>query len=226
MDLIVDLNFYFVGTPGLNSNTASDDADFQEMLSQFDDAYAQAGVQLGSIRYLDVLGDVADRYEIIHSQEEVFELVTLSRQPGPDRDDLLSANVFFNRGFGGAMSGVLGVSAGIPGAPGIHGSPGTGLVFSAGPLGNSRNNRMVGQTMAHELGHFVGLFHTTERMGGGTDQLDDTPICEEISDAMADCPDLSNLMFPVAAWDGLAEISTGQASIIRANPLTKPEAEP
>ena len=217
--LVVDMNFYFVGAPGLDSQTAPTDRDFQEMLEQFDLAYEQAGVELGELRYFDVIGDVEERFQIIRSQDEVFELVQLSRQPGETRDDLLRVNVFFNQGFGGQMGGVLGVSAGIPGAMGLHSAEATGLVFSASNLGG-RGNAQVGQTLAHELGHFLGLFHTTEQRGGA-DHLEDTPECETIGEGLGDCPDLQNLMFPVAAWSGTAQVSLGQTVIVRANPLTK-----
>lgn len=220
--LYVDINFYFVGAPGLSAEIAEEDPDFLGMLEYFRMTYAQAMVELGDVRYFDVTGDVRDDYATIFSQEEVFDLVQLSRQPGESREDLLSVNVFFVRGFAGQMSGVLGVSAGIPGVPGIHGSPGTGLVFASEYLGGRDGNQLVGQTLAHELGHFLGLFHTTEQQGGGQDHLDDTPACDDIEDGLAGCPDLNNLMFPVAAWDGLAEVSAGQALIVRANPLTKP----
>ncbi len=221
--LEVDINFYFVDVSGLNASSAPDDPAFQDMVAQFNLAFAQAGVQLGEVQYLDVLGDVADRYSIIREQDAVFEMVTLSRQPGPTRDDLLRVNVFFNNGFAGEMFGVLGVSAGIPGAAGLHGAQATGLVFSAESLGSERGNRTVGQTLAHELGHFLGLFHTTERISGGgqQDQLEDTPNCPGILDDMSSCPDLNNLMFPVAGWNGTASVSAGQSVIIRANPLTK-----
>lgn len=219
--LTADINFYFVGIAGLNSNTAPDDPDFQDMVDQFNVAYAQSGVTLGEVRYLDVLGTVADEYQIIRDQDAVFDLVQLSRQPGATLDDLLRVNVFFIEGFGGEMFGTLGVSAGIPGAMGLHGAEATGLVFSADNLGGERGNRLVGQTLAHELGHFLGLFHTTERIGGARDHLDDTPICLTISEGTRDCPDLSNLMFPIAGWEGVAEITAGQTLIVRANPLTK-----
>ncbi len=219
--LVVDVNFYFVGVDGLSSRTAADDEDFQQMLDEFHAAYAQANISFADVRYLDVVGDVADRFSVIRSEDAMRDLVSLSRQPGERRTDLLSVNVFFVRGFSGDMSGTLGVSSGIPGVPGIHGSPGTGLVFSAGGLGSSRGNRTVGQTLAHELGHFLGLFHTTEQNNAGVDQLDDTPVCLDIGRGNPDCPDIENLMFPVAAWSGLAQITPGQALILRANPLTK-----
>jgi hypothetical protein len=119
------------------------------------------------------------------------------------------------------MGGVLGVSAGIPGAAGVHGSPGTGLVFSADNLRGAGGATLVGQVLAHEFGHFIGLFHTTESQGGGTDQLDDTPVCDIRNTSLQNCPDASNLMFPTALFRNFLEVSDGQILIARANPLTK-----
>jgi hypothetical protein len=191
------------------------------MLAAFDTAWGQAGIVRGDVRFIDVTGDVAERFSVLRQQDEVFELVQLSRQPGDTLSDLLSVNVFFIRGFAGEMGATLGVSAGIPGVAGIHGSPGTGLVFSANNLGRRGGNELTGQTLAHELGHFLGLFHTTERNFGGTDPIDDTPVCPDIGSGNPNCPDVDNLMFPLASWSGVAEITAGQSVVLRANPLTR-----
>lgn len=220
-DLVVDVNFYFVGVPGLNADNAEDSDSFQAMLAEFDNVWRQGGIRLGDVQYYDVTGDVSDQYAVIREQNAVFDLVQLSRQPGTTRGDLLSTNVFFIQGFAGEMGGVLGVSAGIPGAAGVHGSPGTGLVFSADNLRGAGGATLVGQVLAHEFGHFIGLFHTTESQGGGTDQLDDTPVCDIRNTNLQNCPDASNLMFPTALFRNFLEVSDGQILIARANPLTK-----
>jgi hypothetical protein len=74
--------------------------------------------------------------------------------------------------------------------------------------------------MAHEIGHYLGLFHTTETDGSTTDPLDDTPNC--VGRAFPDaCPDLTNLMFPYAGSDHTV-ITSDQAFQLAANPLTRP----
>lgn len=220
-DIELDLNIYLVGIPGLNADTAANDEDFQGVIAELQRVYAQAGIAVGRVRFLDVEGEVADRFTVIREQSEVYELVKLSRQPGPDLADLLSVNVFFIRGFAGTeMGGTLGISSGIPGAGGLHGSASSGLVFSSSSLGSRDGNRYVGQTLAHEIGHYLGLFHTTEVRNLGRDQLDDTPTCPEIGNGDPSCPDGTNLMFPIANWRENALLSTGQALILRANPLT------
>ncbi len=224
--LVVDLNFYFVGADGLTAETAVGDPAFARLIESFNSVYSTANVEVGEVRYFDVGGDILDRFQVIRDSNEVYELVRLSRQPGSTRDALLSANVFFIQGFAGQSSSVLGISTGIPGAAGVHGQAGTGLVFSAEYLrqtGNVNGPQLVGQVLAHELGHYLGLFHTTEQSGGQFDQLDDTERCSTIENGnLAACADYNNLMFPIAAIRNTLELSDGQVSIIRANPLTKP----
>ena len=140
-------------------------------------------------------------------------------------------NIFLINGFGSEMRGVLGISPGIPGAAGLHGSPASGVIFATeGLLGQGNafysGNDLLGQTMAHEVGHFLGLFHTTELGGRSADPISDTPECPsgDISDynRIVNCPDYSNLMFPTASFRNSVEVSAQQAEILRGNPLIRP----
>lgn len=68
--------------------------------------------------------------------------------------------------------------------------------------------------VAHELGHFLGLNHTTS-MEGQDDGLSDTPLCgASIEGDMASCPDANNLMF--VAQGGTA-LTPGQLQVIHAS---------
>ena len=75
------------------------------------------------------------------------------------------------------------------------------------------------------MGHFLGLFHTTEQ-NGEVDVLEDTPFCslgEEsgVLPDVAECPDGTNLMFPFAREDGVPQdvISEHQRFVIYNSPL-------
>ena len=229
----LDVNFYFVDVPGLNSDTAEDDVDWQQVEDEFAEILGQAGVfvDVDAAFYYDIEGDDAERYTYVRSQEAVGELVRLSEDQGNLREDVLSMNIFMIRAFnmgGGGGGQVLGISPGIPGAAGLHGSPSSGVVFATeGMLGRSGwfdGNSMLAQTMAHEVGHFLGLFHTTE-IYGGADPLGDTPQCPQ-SDIQSyrheACPDYDNLMFPTAGFRDQVTLTSQQIEILVGNPLIKP----
>jgi hypothetical protein len=69
-------------------------------------------------------------------------------------------------------------------------------------------------TCAHEVGHYLGLYHTSESDGRLHDPIADTPEC----DGGTACTDASNVMF----WTGggrRSQLSAGQAAVMRHHPL-------
>jgi hypothetical protein len=214
----VDLNIHFVGTRGINAENAEGHEGFQTALQRFDEIYGPAGVSIRNIRYQDSPPEVSSRFRILRSQEAAFQLVATSEKPGESEDEVLSINVFIIDQFAISGGSILGISAGLPGAAGFHGGRSSGLVFTASVLGNPR---LLGQVLAHEVGHYLGLFHTTEQGGRSFDPLDDTDQCQRRQwDNPERCPDINNLMFPFAG-DAHATISEAQTSVLHANPLVK-----
>jgi hypothetical protein len=224
----IDMNVYLVGIPGTNARTAPSDPDLQELLAAFDEIYGQIGIRLGEVRYYDIDGDAEDAYQILRNDAQVEELVALSDLPGASYDEVLSVNVFFVRAmaFEGGAGGAIGISSGLPGPAALHGMGASGVVFTSEYLGETfrdgggtvDGNDYTAQIFAHEVGHYLGLFHTSEQQGSGFDPITDTPECS--GEQWPRCADINNLMFPFA---GIAhtEISAGQASVLRVNPLTK-----
>ena len=224
----IDLNIYLVDV-GISAASAPRDANLNALLDQFERVYEGAGIRLGEVRYFNIEGEAAQRYSVIRSELEMGQLLTFTEPPGPTKDDVLSLNVVFIQTFalpnGG---GVLGISPGLPGPAGLHGTPNSGVVFTAEFLGQQfregggrvvDGNTYTGNVLAHETGHYLGLFHTTETDQRTTDPLRDTPNCRG-SDFPFGCPDETNLMFPLAGL-GHSEVTPGQIAVIQANPLTK-----
>jgi hypothetical protein len=102
------------------------------------------------------------------------------------------------------QEGLFGVSAGIPGT--TTPSPHTFVVLSwlthAGRDGEFDDGeiRLMGETMAHEMGHYTGLFHPVESDFQAWDALGDTDHCEGSSSCERELGE--NLMFPYPLCDG------------------------
>ncbi|MEC8939319.1 MAG: zinc-dependent metalloprotease family protein, partial [SAR324 cluster bacterium] len=87
-----------------------------------------------------------------------------------------AVNLFFIKDF--SSSGILGIAAGMPGSMGIANSwNGVLIGLMAHASGSTLNSQLLGETAAHEMGHQLGLFHTTEMGGTVFDILTDTPEC-------------------------------------------------
>lgn len=103
----------------------------------------------------------------------------------------------------GGESYWLGFAGGIPGSP-LPGQSSGVLVSWLGAAGtdgefDDEEVRIFGETMAHEVGHFQGLFHPVEDGFDYFDALDDTPECTNANtceNALA-----PNLMFPYTVCD-------------------------
>ena len=89
-----------------------------------------------------------------------------------------AVNLFFIEDYSGSLSGILGNAAGIPGSMGIANSwNGVLNSLSAHASGTTLDSQLLGETAAHEMGHQLGLFHTTETGGTVFDILTDTAEC-------------------------------------------------
>lgn len=211
------LNLYFVGVPGVTANSAERDADIQAMMRMMRGIYSKMNIEVEVAQYIDAEQQVASSYRIIRDLYDVFNLVATSTEPDQDP---LSVNVFLIEDFNVSDApGLLGISTGIPGMGGFHGSAASGLVFSTASLG--QDNKTLGQTLAHEVGHYLGLRHTSEHLGVAEDPITDTPSCR-VPDLPLICQDSSNFMFPFAlGGDKQTGATRGQGFVLRHNPLVQ-----
>ena len=91
-----------------------------------------------------------------------------------------TVNLFFVEDQPSSETAILGVSAGVPGTMGIA-SSWNGVInyLSAHATGTDQtlNTQVLAETAAHEMGHWLGLFHTTESNGASFDPISDTAEC-------------------------------------------------
>ena len=93
-----------------------------------------------------------------------------------------AVNIFFIEDYSGSGSGMLGNAAGMPGSMGdVNSWNGVLASLTAHASVTALDAQLLGETAAHEMGHQLGLFHTTEEGGTTFDILSDTPECASSS---------------------------------------------
>jgi hypothetical protein len=190
----VDLAIYLVdgSVPAAN---AVNDTGYQRMLRRVAADLARGGICVQSVTYYDVPAWAQARWALVEVGSirtsdpcsDYRQLFTLAG-PGnvvsmflvPQITDLDAPGGNRTVGYDGAIPGVStfnGTTAGgaIASAADLHTPTGCGSAFSidCGP-------DVVGETVAHEVSHALGLFHTTESTGASSEDFDpltDTPEC-------------------------------------------------
>jgi hypothetical protein len=214
----------------------SSDPNLQMMLDETKKILSQAGFEVGELNVIQLDTEQANRLTFVDTSidanqngqaDDLDELFRLSGGAGNDY-----MNVFLVRFISGG--GILGIAGGIPGPQIIQGTAHSGVAVNMlGGLGFLAPSflRTQGATIAHELGHLLGLFHTTESEGDFFDPISDTPEChaseyDKNHDGMVDADecasvDGTNLMFWASASFPQETLSATQLKTIGANPAVK-----
>ncbi len=171
------MEFVMVGLPGINATNARENEAFMAFVKSLEKELAGAKVEL-VWDVVDFKGDV-DKFTVLEiSDDDLTEFNALLKQGKPSSKRVI--NVFMVQEISNLSAGsatILGLSAGPPGSAGLSGTSKSGLAVSALDLEHAPED--VSMILSHELGHFLGLFHTTEKNGSKHDPLSDTPECLE-----------------------------------------------
>ena len=185
----IDVAFYLVDAAGLTSETAPLNAHVKRMISTLASIYAQAGICLGSVTFYDVPAWAQAKYSNGLSVDktgpcdELNQMFTLARA-GNTLNFFLVGEISSTN----ARGTVVGVDGAIPGASTLGGTIHSGAAVSAADLtaGTCSGSAIdlahcgadvVAYIAAHEGGHWMGLYHTTEAPGDYFDPLSDTATC-------------------------------------------------
>ena len=185
----LDMAFYIVTSTGLTSALAPSNPAVQRMVSTLASFYKQGGVCLGEVDFWDVPSWARSRYGTGIDADDtgpcsnLDQMLTLS-QPGNKLDLFLVQSISATPQGGGTVVGIDGT---IPGPATIGGTVHSGAAVSMANLtatGCGTNISLsscgadnVAYIAAHEGGHYLGLFHTTELDGEYFDPLTDTGKC-------------------------------------------------
>jgi len=207
---ILDLNFYFSGAGELTAESAQTDADFQQTLEDLRALYAPVGITIGELTYTDIDAVYQVIEGVVLPDSELQEMFALSGDNPARGLNVFIVDELLAVGQGGGIGTILGISGGIPGPafPGTKRS-GVAVALARTPEANTALYKVLG----HEIGHHLGLFHSTEANQG---------FGPSIHDPIADTPedDNTNLMFHFG--DG-STLTAEQSQVMRLNPWVRQE---
>ncbi len=212
----IDLNVRFAGA-SLQAADAPDDVTMQTALDVVRDAYSNADIDVREVRFID--HPTPFPTVELDAPCEAGDLFALAKSArglgGADGADIFLVDgfvCFIGAGvdIGNAISGI---AAGVPGPPFVRGSEHAGVAVRYRDSGDAEENgRALGVVIAHELAHFLGLYHTRE-----ASFFNAPPIFDEIADSPDGDDADENLMFFGA--DENITLSESQARVLRTSPL-------
>lgn len=200
----MDLNVILVGDRNVqDSRTPKGKQNLDALFSHVYETYFEenqdtVGITIGRLSVFEWCGETGGDAFAVTGSERLGELYQHGSLLMPPETEGKAINVFLITSITGTGSAtLLGHSGGIGGSP-IHGTPMSGTVFSTfeklarfnpqctglGDCARSKQEASfidMGSTLAHEIGHFLGLNHLSESNGTVHDTLPDTPVCTQRS---------------------------------------------
>ena len=204
---VLPLNVFLAQGIAPTAATAASHAGLQTALARMDTTLQTQGIRLGAITYYDIADPGFDN--ITQGEEE--QLFRSSSIASKTRLNLFFVQTVW-------AGNVLGLAGTIDGAR-RNGDGVTGVVVQFIQL----EPDTIGLVAAHEVCHYLGLWHTVETTGAW-DLINDTPQCPANgTNATCSVPG-GGLLMHWQALDG-ATISAGQGLVLRAHAHMHPPGQ-
>ena len=205
---VVDVRFSLAPATGLTAATAAGDPFMLNLLGRLNaDLRDKAASKLGAVTYGPDLPAIHDSVGSVAEFNDVCAGFSAPSDRGTAINVMLVGSLATGTGRVGA----------IPLPPGIYGNPGTCIVVAAQSAGGA----MTALTVMHEIGHALGLLHTTSDTTppfGIYDNLSDTVECPLGTANLSSCPDYLNFMFVNAQFNLDTTHTPGQTRIMSTSP--------
>lgn len=185
----VDVAFYLVGGT-LNAGTAATNPRVGRMVTTLGSLFANLGLCLGTVTFYDVPAWARTKYATSIDADKdgacdsLSQMFTLARSAN-------TLNFFLVEAISSSSAGgqVVGIDGTIPGPSTLGGTVHSGAAVtganllsgtctSTTPNFGACGADQVAYIAAHEAGHWLGLYHTSESTGGDFDPLSDTATCQ------------------------------------------------
>jgi len=266
LDVVVYFATATAGGSPLTAATANADTDLTRMKQTLTGLLANAGITSVNVTFKDLPPDVQALYASgVHVDQTgaCAELPQLLKNAAPGNTfNAFLVSDFIESGSTSTSTSpiIVGIDGTIPGPASIGGTVASGAAVSVADLRDGSaacqgsadyQNCGADRTayiLAHEAGHFLGLYHVTEEYGAEFDPLLDTPtcLCTSCSSAPSTCADPAqgtppasadkvrvneclgtkpgcgggdNLMFWLLSAGSKGLLTTEQGQVMRANPL-------
>jgi hypothetical protein len=197
LDVVLNFVATTVGGQALNAAAAQADPDLQRMVTTLQGFYSKTSPNITvNVTYRDAPADVQQRYATGVNIDQIGACSDLSQLLIHGETTKNALNIFLVPTLNETSSSngptTVGIDGTIPGPASIPGTVASGAVVSVADLRNGSGTlRCAGSPnvtgcgadetayiIAHEAGHFLGLYHVTEKYGFEFDPLASTPTCQ------------------------------------------------